>query len=306
MSDSIKDTDAHIDSTRGVCDQCGEVRETVFPIILSGGYSCNLLFDGRRYEFDLCEECIVQIMNGLKVAPVVEDSEDGTVTWETDRAHRAAQNEKEAQDKAAQADAVAHGLCSKPNKWGIAGVCNQRAVAFANDEPRCATDIIDYYSFHYQMYTIRQAGEELPFEKRAEIARAFLDRFYAGDFSSPTSFPEMIVAASTLASLMLKPQFSEMAMKAIQFVFSPDLRVPRAQKWIDARVASAFAPGDPQAVWVNDWLTHLRESGYREAVAHALLGYSAEQLWGFRDLCGCQLASEIEYAPGCKEHNPPF
>lgn len=55
---------------RLICNKCGEdvVEDGALrDAKVSGGYSSALIEDGAQYSFDLCEECVVELMKSFKL-----------------------------------------------------------------------------------------------------------------------------------------------------------------------------------------------------------------------------------------------
>lgn len=71
-------------TTDAICNQCGEscmvglggtdiTEYCGLSVDFTGGYSSPVIGDGINYKFDLCEKCLMVIMNQLKIPPDVTE-----------------------------------------------------------------------------------------------------------------------------------------------------------------------------------------------------------------------------------------
>ena len=97
------------------CNACGQTKSDTTHVHASGGYESTALFDMQHYEFDLCEECIVTVMMGLKIPPLVTGESWGEepLTWENDRAHFKKSHERSAAQEQAEQAAQEAGVCGR-------------------------------------------------------------------------------------------------------------------------------------------------------------------------------------------------
>lgn len=275
------------------CNACGLAKPEATHVHASGGYESTALFDMQHYEFDLCEECLVAVMMGLKIPPTVtgENFGDEPLTWESDRTHFKKSRERQATQEQTEQAAHEAGICANRSYNGqysdkICGVKTVMRVNYGNGfEGVCALHGIDAYTMRHGV--IERDGMTSIFSDRASIGGAYLrslleDKRHAFENIFPQDAAHVrIICIATCFPLLMQPKWAAIAMKELHRL--TDAAPKPVAQWTNHRLPHRFAPGDELATYANAWLAWGREQGYMEATAHGFIGCNATCLWTEED-----------------------
>lgn len=283
-SDEVTKTERAV--IRTVCNGCNEETPKGYSTHVSetGGYESAELRDLNRYEFDLCERCLVRVMDGLQVPPDVHEvAVDGyvyptAISYAKDRDGHREQRAKELASKQDREARRAAGKCTEScrpegNNFELIP-CTAEAIAKADGDPVCAFHMIEAYD---GTATVEWHGSSSSHQERSFVAARMIRAIRAGECWLPDSDIESIVLTGTLLCMLVEPTCSRFAYQELRRPYGEI--VDGAHKWIHERVALTFPPGDAFAATVNDWLWWGKRKGYTESVACVCLGYSVERHW---------------------------
>ncbi len=280
------------------CNACGQTKSDTTHVHASGGYESTALFDMQHYEFDLCEECIVTVMMGLKIPPLVTGESWGEepLTWENDRAHFKKSRERSAAQEQAEQAAQEAGVCGRRsyiNGQYSDKLCGAKPAMRVNFygrgfEPVCLSHGIDAYTSRHTL--IERDGVTSSFSDRARIGNTFLRSLlenkpalieHAYDPHKKTSEHVRTICIATCFPLLMQPKWALIAMRELHGLSGA---APQpVKKWTNERLALRFTPGDEVATLANAWLAWGRDHGFLEATAHGFIGCNATSLWTEED-----------------------
>jgi hypothetical protein len=280
--------EAEVVEEQPICNRCGktiEERKDGYPTIVeaSGGYFSKALFDGNRYFFSMCEDCLVNVMGSFKVPPMVREDTGDVVAWADEREQIRQRDERNRKSQEAYDAAVRGGLCTHREGWGIE-CCGTPKDAVACGEAVCTLHLVDVYAMcSTQSHIVIVDGDRtITHEEILEMGRSFLRMLQSG-------FPAIVVPwdrhkrsiwISTLFSLLLNAKTARAADMWLELLTLT--RPPKATVWAGHRISGAFPPHSSDlAAIANDWITWGRTAGYLNATAHAMLGRDADSLWQY-------------------------
>ncbi len=270
------------------CNNCGNVcdRYEQTSIKASGGYDSKHLTDCSTYTFDLCEECLVKIMDGLKIPPVVCDM-DGNVDYAIDREHHRNRKIKHDNREELFSADIARGVCP----WTIHGedgedkVCERKSVGSIDGIPTC--DICLRDDDHSPGIMVR-GGVPTTLEQRKEIGLRYLEQVRNNLHPMPVGPHDLPIYISTAISMLVTDTIIA-ANELSRLCDGVDFNELSTcylgnEKWISDRIPLSFSTDDEgilKAKIVNSWLIWAQKAGYRNAAACIKLGDSPEQYWNY-------------------------
>jgi hypothetical protein len=250
--------------------------------VVRGGYHSQHLSDCTRYTFSMCESCLREMFASFVTPPDVDGEGSEGETYEHDVQGHAQQKEREERDAAKRADLVRQGRCcvrDQDGKYcGANGVMTVRYEGSATAEACCQEHGRDAFALSHMV--VVADGEAYDFAARAAVGLQYLTAFAKEQEGTFDATKEMnaAVVLSTLFALVARPETFKRAARELRRVTGRQ-EVPLAP-WTGHRVSMAFpSERHADAAVANAWLAWGLQQGYANAVAHALLGYAAANLW---------------------------
>jgi hypothetical protein len=257
------------------CNGCGEVSEDYNEIKIIGHYNSKLLTDMNSYSFDLCEACMVKIMDNLKIPPTVFSNYD--IDYTTDRKRRNEQVAEQVTRDNLYNDAIARGIC--PWIVGENEICGGAAEGMIDGVATCARCLIDEEHTPVDIARKDKFGNliHMTLKERKEIGLRYLKEVREGKHPEVIGPHDLAIYISTAISMLITD--TTIASAELHRLTN---QWPKSKKeWIHYRIPTAFDSNDDCAKIANEWLAWAQEAGYRNAAANVMLGNSPEQYWSY-------------------------
>jgi len=275
-----------------ICNGCGEVVSRTNPIAstygeikIVGCYNSTLLSDLRSYLFDLCETCIVKIMDGLKIQPAIlnDCGEPEDFDYATDQKQRQDQLVRQTCRDDMHNDAIVSGVCS----WEVEGkICGGAPEGMIDGFLTCAKCLVDD---EHSMSIISRKDKtgiwhDSMLDQRAFLGLRYLKEVREGKHPEVVGPHDLAIYISTAISMLLTDTLVAAAeLHRLTDEWAPGAYLVAEKQWIHSRIPMTFNINDDRAKIANEWLAWAQNAGYKNAAATVMLGNTPEQYWSYYD-----------------------